>query len=377
MGAPRHRFIHIGTGGWGSAWCFGFLPRLVQSGRLEPAAAVDIVSKNLRNAVKGYGIGRDRCFTEAAKAFEKAQADFVILATPPDQREQYVQMAAERGMDILCEKPVADTMEACVRIHEMVKRAGVKMGVTMSHRFGQDQQSLQRLVHSGELGPISSVVGRFTDCRGRSGGYGEALTRIPDVMLIHASVHHFDIFRALARSNAARVYARSWTPPGVEYEGDTSAFAIFEMENGVVCQYEGALTNAATLNDWEHEYFRAECDRGTAIVDNRQLTVWRGGENRKWEVERVALMERPTWMNEWLIEQFLDWREGGAPMETSIDDNMQCLALTFAAVESAHTGKAVEVQEYLRHHMGGGHAPRSGARRSRPRKAPDGGGRRT
>jgi predicted dehydrogenase len=346
-----HRFIHIGTGGWGREWCFEFLPRLVRAGRLEPAAAVDVSEDHLRNAVEGYGVSPKLCFTDVRKALDSVEADFMILVTPPDTREGYVELAVDRGLDILSEKPVADTMEACVRIYRKVMKAGRKMGVTMSHRFDQDEQSLQELVHSERLGELNSVVGRFTDSRGRSGGYGRKLNRFADVLLIHGSVHHLDILRAIARSNAKTVYARTWNPPGVPFSGHSSAFVVVEMENGVMCQYEGALANAATLNGWEHEYFRAECTEGTAILDNRLLKVLRGGHDGTWEVERVPLLQRPTWMNQWLTEQFLDWREGGPAMETSIEDNMQCNALLFAAVESVHTGAPVDVQGFLRKHL--------------------------
>jgi len=345
-----HRFIHFGTGGWGAEWCREFLPRLVRSGRLQPAAAVDINPDHLRNAVEDYGIDPDHCYTDPAEAFARAEADLVILSTPPEPREELVRMAAERGLDILSEKPLAATMDDCVRIYGTVQRAGVKMAVTMSHRFDQDEQSLQHLVKSGRLGKLGAVVGRFTDSRGRAGGY-RRVGRVKEVLLIHGSVHHFDILRALSQSNAARVYARTWNPPGVELSGNSSTFVIVEMENGVRCQYEGAFANAATLNGWEHEYFRAECEEGTAILNNRQLTVLRGGHKRKWEVERLPLLQRPTWMNEWLAEQFLDWREGGPAMETSIEDSMQCHALLYAAVESAETGQPVEVQTFLQRHL--------------------------
>jgi hypothetical protein len=36
---------------------------------------------------------------------------------------------------------------------------------------------------------------------------------------------------------------------------------------------------------------------------------------------------------------------------TCLEDNIQCAALLFAAVESAHTGAVVDVQEYLRRHI--------------------------
>ena len=349
-GKRVHRFIHIGTGGWGREWCFEFLPRLVCAGRLEPAAAVDIKPEHLENAIEGYGISRERCFTDAEEAFASVEADFVILVTPPNQREHLVELALEHDMDILSEKPLADTMEACVRLYRAVTGAGRKMGVTMSHRFDQDQQSLQHLVHSGRLGRVNAVVGRFTDSRGRARGYA-GLRRVDDALLVHGSVHHFDIFRAITGSNAARVYARTWNAPDLPFEGHTSAFAIIEMENGVFCQYEGAIANAATLNGWEHEYFRAECENGTAILDNRRLQVLRGGARGRWEVERIDLLRRPIWMNEWLTEQFLHWREGGPEMQTSLEDNMQCLTLLFAAVQSAHTGQPVDVQEFLRRRL--------------------------
>lgn len=344
------RFIHIGTGGWGEQWCRAFLPHLVEAGRIAPAAAVDIVPAHLDNAVEGYGIQRDRCFTDAREAFEATEADFAVVVIPPEHREEIVDLALSRNMDILAEKPLADTMAASARIYHKVRRAGRKLAVTMSHRFDQDQQSLQRLVHSGRLGALQSVVGRFTDSGGRAEAY-RSISTAPDVLLVQGSVHHFDIFRALAGSNAARVYARTWNPSGARFTSDSSAFVIIEMENGVICQYEGALANAATLNGWEQEYFRAECEEATAIVDSRRLTVLRGGARRKWEMERVPLLEQARWQNAWLAEQFVDWLEGGPAMETRLEDNIQCCALLFAAVESAHSGRPVEVQELLRSHL--------------------------
>jgi predicted dehydrogenase len=53
-------------------------------------------------------------------------------------------------------------------------------------------------------------------------------------------------------------------------------------------------------------------------------------------------------MNPWLAEMFVNWLNGGPEPPNSLEDNIQCAALLFAAVESAHTGQVVEVQEFLR-----------------------------
>jgi hypothetical protein len=48
---------------------------------------------------------------------------------------------------------------------------------------------------------------------------------------------------------------------------------------------------------------------------------------------------------------FCDWLAGGDPPPTHLEDNLQCAGLLFAAIESAHTGRPVDVQEFLGRHL--------------------------
>jgi predicted dehydrogenase len=48
-----------------------------------------------------------------------------------------------------------------------------------------------------------------------------------------------------------------------------------------------------------------------------------------------------------LIEKFVRWLDGGEPVETNVQDNLQSVALIFAAAESGRTGRPVEVQDFL------------------------------
>ena len=61
----------------------------------------------------------------------------------------------------------------------------------------------------------------------------------------------------------------------------------------------------------------------------------------------VTLLEQPKWTNAWLIEKFCRWLDGGEPMETNVEDNLQSVALVFGAIESNRTGQPVKVQEFL------------------------------
>jgi predicted dehydrogenase len=186
----------------------------------------------------------------------------------------------------------------------------------------------------------------------RHGAWGAFRYEIPDPLLVEGTVHHFDIMRALAGSNARRVHAVTWNPAWSEFRGDCQALVLVEMENGVRVFYEGAKANASELNGWGEDYWRAECDRATLELDRRRVRVITGRLGRGASVEEVPLAEQPVWTNAWLTEIFCDWLRGGEEPPNTIDDNIQCAALLFAAIESARTGGIVDVQEFLEKHAG-------------------------
>ncbi|HNT34341.1 MAG TPA: gfo/Idh/MocA family oxidoreductase, partial [bacterium] len=218
------------------------------------------------------------------------------------------------------------------------------------HRFDQDKQSLERLIKSGDYGALDYIVGRNTwNCR-KFPAWGAFRYKIPDTLLVEGTVHHFDIMRSLTGSDAKTVHALTWNPAWSDFAGDSQGLILIEMESGVRVFYEGAKSNSTTLNTWGHDYWRAECEKATLILDNRKLCTMSdlSGEHK---VVDVPLAEQPVWMNSWLAELFVNWVNGGETPPNSLDDNIQCAALLFAAIESAHTGKIVPVQEYLERHL--------------------------
>lgn len=350
MGAPL-RYIIVGTGGFGGYWCQSVLPRLADLGKAVPAAAVDVSADALGNAREYLGLAPEKCYTRMDRAFDENEADFVVVVVPPEHHESVVDAALAHDMHVLSEKPIADSMDACARVYKKVRAAGKKMAVTMSHRFDQDKQTLERLVRSGKYGKLDYVVGRNTwTCR-KYGTWGEFRYRIPDPQLIEGGVHQLDIARSLTGSDAKTVHAVTWNPEWSDFEGDCQALLLIEMSNGVKVVYEGAKANAAGLNGWGEDYWRAECDKATLELDRRRIRVITGDLGRNASVSGVPLEQQPAWKNPWLAELYCDWLAGGEAPPNSLEDNIQCAALLFAAIESAHTGRIVDVQEYLSRHL--------------------------
>jgi len=348
-----YRVIQVGTGGFGSSWCRNFLPPNIKEGLIEVVAAVDINPEALKNAQKYLGLRADQCYTEIGRAFDKNRADFCTVVVPPAHHEEVVDQALAHDLHILSEKPIADTLAASLRIASKVKRAGKKMGVTMSHRFDQDKTTLRQEIHCGRHGALDYIICRFTcDCR-KFASWGRFRHEIPDTLMVEGAVHHLDILADLAGAKCETIYAQTWNPRWGEFAGDSQGLVMMKMGNGRRAFYEGAKTNAVGLNGWAREYIRAECEKATLILNSRRLECFNYNSakeltsSREGEGEEIPLLQQSKWSNTWLIEKFVRWLDGGEPMETNVEDNLQSVALIFAAIESSRTGQAVRVQEFL------------------------------
>ena len=349
-----YKMIQVGTGGRGKAWCRTILPPNIDDGLLKVVAAVDINPETFVNAQEYLGLSPEQCYTDIHKAFAENEADFCTVVVPPAYHEAIVDVALAHNMHILSEKPIADTLEGSIRIAEKVKQAGVKMAVTMSHRFDQDKTTLRRELQSGRHGTLDYLVCRFTCDMRNFGDWGAAFRHeMDDALMIEGAVHHLDILADFAGAKCDNLLARTWNPAWGEYGGGSQGLVLMEFENGVKAIYEGAKTNAVGLNGWAQEYFRAECEHSTLILDRRNLEYFSYNPDQsrvsKREGEGInrPLDEQGKWSDAWLVEKFITWLDGGPAMETNIEDNLQSVALIFAAIESSRSGQVVKVQDLL------------------------------
>ena len=347
------RVIHVGIGVFGKRWCTEYLRSNVADGTITVVALVDLDPAALAFGREALGLPESRCYTDAGRAFREVAADFCTVVVTPAQHEAIIDLAIERGLDILCEKPIADTLEATLRIARKIERAGRRMAVTMSHRFDQDKTTLRHVVRSGVLGRINAIGMRFLgDMRQHMAWSSRFRHEMADPLLVEGAIHHLDIVADLAGARCETLYASTWRPAWAEYAGDTDAVVAMTFANGVRAVYEGSVSHPVGLNTFYKEYIRVDGERGSAVLAHRDLEVfarqdiWRQ-QHREGQGQKIALLTQPKWINHWLIEKFARWRDGGPPMETRVEENVQASALVFAAIQSSRTGAPVSVQSLI------------------------------
>lgn len=351
------KLLQIGVGGYGAQWLKEFVPDAAPSADIRTVAVCDTNPDALALARRYLDLPEAACFSDAAAACAESGADIVLISTPPWDHSAHVVLAAEAGMDILCEKPVSASIEDAAAIAEVIEKTGRKIAFTMTHRFDRAHSTLRQEVHSGAHGALDYIAFRLTGELRRFASWGRFRHEMDDVMLVEAAIHHFDILRDLAGAPAAEVYARSWTPPWGQFAGDAQVLAIVEFENGVKASYESTACNAVSINEYFKGNIRAEFDRATVILDAGQVerlryNPERGSVRSVGTGETVEPAEGRLFGNPWLVDRFADWVRGGPPMETRLTETFQSQALVFAALESAQSGKPVRVAPVLERMQG-------------------------
>ncbi|MEC4888456.1 MAG: Gfo/Idh/MocA family oxidoreductase [Nitrospira sp.] len=86
-----------------------------------------------------------------------ADLDAVIVSTPPQFHEDIVISALKAGKHVLCEKPLANTVEACRRMVAASRASGRVLATGFNHRYFPQIQYLKQAIDSGLIGELDHV----------------------------------------------------------------------------------------------------------------------------------------------------------------------------------------------------------------------------
>jgi UDP-N-acetyl-2-amino-2-deoxyglucuronate dehydrogenase len=93
-------------------------------------------------------------FTNFATMLERVEADAVAICTPSGLHPRHGIMAAERGLHVISEKPMATRLEEADALVQACDRAGVMLFVVKQNRLNPGIQLLKRAVEKGRFGRI-------------------------------------------------------------------------------------------------------------------------------------------------------------------------------------------------------------------------------
>lgn len=106
-------------------------------------------------------MGWARHATDWCSLIDRRDIDLVDIVTPNDTHSEIAIAAAEAGKHVLCEKPLALSVEEAVRMRDAVKKNNVTHMLCHNYRFAPAVQFAKQLIDSGKLGRIYHIRATF------------------------------------------------------------------------------------------------------------------------------------------------------------------------------------------------------------------------
>ena len=276
-------------------------------------------------------------YDDAVAMYDGENLDAVDVCTPTDTHAELAIPAAERGLDVLCEKPIARSLADAHAIADAVDDAGVTFMAGHTVRFFPEYETARERVLAGDVGspgnvrtlrqsPFADKADWFLDDE-RSGG-----------VLLDLAIHDFDFLR-WTLGEVERVFSRRRRWGDHEY-----AIATLRFESGAVGHVDARWPRRPDLPF--RTRFEVAGDEGLLEFDSE-------------DVEPIAVrsdadpapagdpIDEPLEVDpyERELRAFVDCVRSGDPAPIGLDDGKETLRIALAALESAERGEPVAPAE--------------------------------
>jgi predicted dehydrogenase len=150
MGVSHGRQLRVGIVGAGNWAREAHVPGFQSCDAVELVAICDLDRDRAEQVAVAAGI--PRWYGSAPEMLATERLDLVGVATPDDSHPADVRAALDAGAHVLCEKPLAVTVDDARALSEAASSAGVKTMIGFTLRFAPTVMRLREIVRSGEIG---------------------------------------------------------------------------------------------------------------------------------------------------------------------------------------------------------------------------------
>ena len=241
-----------GQGAWHANWA-------MKSDVVALAGIFDIAEKRVI-AAKENGI---HTYSSLEELVSDPAVDIVLCATPNDVHKDIVITAMNAGKHVICEKPVALSVEDFDDMVAAAKKNGVFFSVHQNRRWDVDFLAIRSLIRSGEIGDTVNIESRIHGSRGipsdwrchkpQGGG-----------MILDWGVHLIDqMLQLIPDEKVTKVYCELTNITTNEVDDGFNLHLTFESG-------KRATIEVGTYNFIAMPRFYMQCMNGSALIEDWQ-----------------------------------------------------------------------------------------------------------
>lgn len=295
-----------------------------QKDRARVVAIADPLTAKARERADEFGI--EHVFADARTMLNSVEIDALDVASPRQTHVEMVDLAAERGIPVLCQKPLAPTL---AEARELVDRtAQIRLMIHENWRFRDYYRQIRKWLDEELIGSVHQVVmsvlssGMIAD----PDGTFPALARQPfmkdlnRLLVMEVLIHHIDTLRYLFGD--LELLSASTARSTCHTQGEDVATVMMKANRGPTVLLLGSMA-AHGYPPIPTDRLELLGDRGRILLDNGVLSL-SGDQNESLSYELPG-----TYQDSYrrVISHFLDGLQTGTGFETNPADNLLTLEL--------------------------------------------------
>ena len=311
--------------------------RMIKAINMQPDSRVTAVFSSNADHGKAYAAENSipKVYDTLPALLEDPQIDVVYISTTNDRHRDQAFAAVATGKHILCEKPLALSVEDARQMVKRAESANLVFGTNHHLRNAVTHRTLRKLVKEGAIGkPLAARVFHAVYLPPRLQGWRLTRPEAGGGVILDITVHDTDTLRFVLGLEVEDVIARS-TSQGLAQGGTEDAvMGAMYFGEGVLAQFHDAFTikHASTgleIHGTEGSLFAID-----VMTQDPIGSVMLRRENEQSQVK----LDPPEDLYAHAVRHFNQAvRTGGQPFATG-EDGVRSLAVALAALESCKSG---------------------------------------
>jgi predicted dehydrogenase len=321
----RSQPLHVALAGAGMISHYHLIAWRNLGERARVVAICDPDLKRAERRAEEFGIAH--AYDRADAMLDAEAINALDVASPRETHASWVEAAAARGIDVLCQKPLTPTLAEAEALAERV-RDRIRLMVHENWRFRPWYRLLSKWMAAGEVGEIfgghlvMASSGFLPDENGRR----PSLVRQPfmqheaRLMLAEVLIHQLDVVRWLA--GPLRVVSARAMHSISDIVGETLATVLLETASGAPIVVSGTMA-APGYPPRTQDRLELYGRKATAVLAGTELSLL-GPTPRRESYDFDAGYQASF---DGVMVHFVECLASGAPFETRPEDNLETLRL--------------------------------------------------
>ncbi|MEN9434969.1 MAG: hypothetical protein RLZZ422_2558 [Pseudomonadota bacterium] len=303
----------------------------------------EVVSVYSTNLSRGREYAQTNKIAQATRTLEELldnpAVNAVYISTTNELHYEQTLAAAQAGKHILCEKPLAMSLDQARDMIKVCQKAGVVLATNHHLRNAASHRAMRQLITDGAIGtPIAARVFHAVYLPEHLQGWRLTKPQAGAGVVLDITVHDVDTLRFVLNAEPVEVVSLSQHFGMGAGDIEDGSMSVFRFDNGVLAQVHEGFTTKYAGNGFEVH--------GTegSIIAKRVMQQAPDGEIllRNAEGERLIELHHED-LYQVAMRRFMGAVKGTDTPSASGEDGFASLAAALACLEAASTGQKVSI----------------------------------